>query len=145
MKRGLSLYDAEQELLKDEALQAEMNKRDLALEISQMIKEARLLMGYTQNKLAKLMHTKQTGISRAENGEYLPTLPFLEKMAKALGTYLVAPRFASMYTESVKRRFLGDATSNAEATLNFSQYGMQASFSYADAVTGTDTARGSLN
>ncbi|HBH18559.1 MAG TPA: hypothetical protein DDX14_06450 [Cyanobacteria bacterium UBA9579] len=62
-----------------------------------MVKEARLVKGYTQGKLADLLTTKQTGISRLERGLSLPSLSFLVKIAEVLGTYIVPPRANSMY------------------------------------------------
>lgn len=40
----------------------------------------------SQRKLAELVGTKQSAISRLESGLYNPSLGFLQKVAKALGT-----------------------------------------------------------
>ncbi|MFC1622789.1 helix-turn-helix domain-containing protein [Patescibacteria group bacterium] len=68
-------------------------KYDLAFEISEMLIESRIKKGINQEKLAKLIKTKQPSIARAENGKSLPSLSFLEKIANALGTHLIV-RFA---------------------------------------------------
>ncbi|KKW42921.1 MAG: Helix-turn-helix domain protein [Candidatus Magasanikbacteria bacterium GW2011_GWA2_56_11] len=68
-------------------------KRPLGLEISQMVLEARVSLGWTQQKLADRMGTKQPSIARLEKGVGLPSLSFLEKMAEVFGTRLVPPRF----------------------------------------------------
>ncbi len=73
-------------------------KKDLALQISQMLIEARIVKGLTQTKLAKITKIKQSNISRAENGTYIPTLTFLQRIAYAYGTYLVPPIFEFMIT-----------------------------------------------
>lgn len=67
---------------------------DLAAEISEMIIEARIKKGMSQEKLAKSIGTKQSSIARLENGNSLPSLRFLEKIAKALDTKIVPPKFA---------------------------------------------------
>lgn len=67
---------------------------DIRLDIALAINKIRIKCGLTQKELAKKMKTKQTAISRAESGDYLPSLSFLERMAKALGAELIAPKFA---------------------------------------------------
>ena len=84
----------EQELLKNPAFREEWERNDVKMDIALMIDEARIKRGITQSQLAKKMRTKQAAISRAESGNYLPSLSFLERMAKALGTELIAPKFA---------------------------------------------------
>ena len=74
----------------------EYSKRDLRFDISHLITQARLSKNLSQEKLAKLLKTQQTSISRLESGKTLPSLSFLEKIAKALGTYLIAPKFGFM-------------------------------------------------
>lgn len=83
-----------EELLKEDAiLKKEYEKRDLAFEISKIIIEARIFKGLTQAKLARLMKTKQPSIARVENGNFLPSISFLEKMALAMGARLEIPTF----------------------------------------------------
>ena len=82
------------------------NEQQLASEIGLHIIEARIAKGLTQEKLAKLMKTKQPSIARAEGGSMLPSLSFLQKMAEKLNTYLIPPKFA----------FLEYSLENATAT-----------------------------
>lgn len=82
-----------QKLLQDPEFRKEYNKKDLKFEMSSMIQEARVYKGITQKELAKKMGTKQESISRIENGNHMPSLDFLQKMAKALGTELIFPKF----------------------------------------------------
>ncbi len=67
-------------------------KADLDFEISQMIIDARLMRGLTQKQLAGIVGTKQPSIARIESGSLLPSLSFLEKIAKALETNLIPPK-----------------------------------------------------
>lgn len=57
---------------------------DLAFEVSEIIIESRIKSSMTQKKLAEKVGTKQAAIARAENGAHLPSLSFLEKIAKAM-------------------------------------------------------------
>ena len=66
---------------------------DLATEIGTMVTELRIIKGITQAELAKRLNTKQPSIARLENGSDLPSLKFLFKIAKSLGTYLIPPKF----------------------------------------------------
>jgi len=92
----MKLEDFKKELLKKPEFKKEFQKFDLAFEIGQMLIEARIIKGVTQEKLAKMMGTKQSGIARAESGKYLPSLSFLQKIAKAFNTILLPPRFGFM-------------------------------------------------
>lgn len=102
-------------------------KRDISL----MIDEARLAKGITQEDLAEKMGTKQAAISRAESGCYLPSLSFLERMAKALDTELIAPRFA--FLEEDKNYLSVDKIIKSEPLLETAKlikYGISASESF---------------
>lgn len=70
--------------------------RDLAFQTGLQIERLRIFRGVTQEKLAKMIGTQQTSISRAESGSILQSLGFLRKIASALNTYVVAPRFAAL-------------------------------------------------
>ncbi len=74
------------------------DKSDLSFEISEMVEEARVKAGLTQAKLAEIMGTQQSSIARIESGTTLPSMSFLQKVAEALGTYLISPKFASLET-----------------------------------------------
>ena len=80
----MNIDELKKNLLEDESFKREYEKYDLAFEISQMVIEARIIKGITQKKLASLIGTKQSSISRLENGSFLPSLSFLERIAKAL-------------------------------------------------------------
>lgn len=90
----MDIKSLEKLLLENKTYSNHKNKYDLAFEISEMLIEARIKKGINQEKLATLLGTQQPSIARAENGKSLPSLRFLEKIALALGTYLVAPKFA---------------------------------------------------
>jgi len=92
----MKLKEFEKKLMNNPKFKREFEKVDLAFEIGEMLIEARILKGITQSELAKLLKTKQPSIARAENGEHLPSLSFLQKVAKAIGTYLLPPKFAFM-------------------------------------------------
>ena len=76
------------ELLKDKevAREYERLKPRYAL-ISQLI-GARVKKGLTQAQLAKKMGTKQSAIARIEGGNSNPSIAFLEKLTRALGSKL---------------------------------------------------------
>ena len=85
----MNLNQFKKELLRDPEFKKEYEKYDLALEIGQMLIEARIQKGLTQEKLAKMIGTQQSGIARAERASTLPSLSFLDKIAQALHTHLI--------------------------------------------------------
>ncbi len=95
----MNLKEFKNKALQNVAFKEEYEKYDLAFEIGQMVVEARILKGLTQQGLAKLVHTKQPSIARLENGQNLPSLSFLEKIAEALDTQLLAPKFSFFVQE----------------------------------------------
>lgn len=80
-------------LMKDQEYAREYEKIDLPLEVSKMITNARIKRNITQKKLAQMIHTGQSSIARAENGDSLPSLSFLDRIAKALKMVLLPPYF----------------------------------------------------
>lgn len=54
-------------------------------EIGLILAGARLRAGKTQAQLAKAMATKQPAIARAEAGYRMPTIPFIDRWARATG------------------------------------------------------------
>ena len=66
--------------------------------VCHLISEARLKSGLTQKQLADLVGTKQPSIARAENGSVLPGHNLLKKIALAIGTSLIPPRFGFTVT-----------------------------------------------
>jgi transcriptional regulator with XRE-family HTH domain len=69
---------------------------DLASKIGMMVTELRIINELTQEDLAKKVGTKQSSIARLENGNSLPSLKFLYKIARATDTYLIPPEFNSL-------------------------------------------------
>ena len=67
----------------------------VANDIAMMIHQARVHRGLSQSALAKrLGDTKQTSISRLENGHSLPSISFLLRIAIALDSHLIPPKIA---------------------------------------------------
>ena len=87
-----------------------------------MVVKARMLKGVTQERLAMLADTKQPGIARLENGQSLPSLSFLGRIAKALGTFLHAPRFDFMDSTVVIRSESKTKRILFESKLRVNQY-----------------------
>ncbi len=54
------------------------------LEPGYQIARLRIMRGLTQTQLAKLAGTRQPSIARLENGSTIPSLSFLDRIAKAL-------------------------------------------------------------
>jgi len=77
--------EAKAELLKDPELVKELEKNEAEYQLIKEIIQARLEQNLTQNDLAQLIGTRQSNISRLENGNANPSLEFLEKIANALG------------------------------------------------------------
>lgn len=92
----MNLKQYKDKLLADPAFAREYYKSDLAMEVSLMVQQARMLAGVTQGELAKRVQTKQPSIARLENGKYLPSLGFLQKIADALNTELIPPKMGSI-------------------------------------------------
>ena len=86
----------DQQIKTNPKFKEEYLKSDLRFDVSQLIAQARYHKNLSQEKLAELVGTKQPSIARMESGKTLPSLSFLEKIAEALGTHLVAPKFGFM-------------------------------------------------
>ena len=97
----MELTNLKNKLLQNPKFKKVFFGHDLAYETAKMLIEARIRKGVTQEKLAKTMKTKQAGISRAESGTYLPSLGFIQKMADAYGTYVIAPRFGFLVEQKI--------------------------------------------
>lgn len=74
----------------------DLNENDPVFAASTLITEARLYADMSQAELAKKIGTQQPSIARAEKGAVVPSIDFLQKIAKAIGTYLVPPKFGFM-------------------------------------------------
>jgi len=97
----MNFEEFKQELLKNPKFKKVYeDKTDIRFEVAEMVHEARIRAGFTQAELAKKIGTKQSSVARIENETEttLPSLSFLKKIAEALDTSLLAPRFASLET-----------------------------------------------
>jgi len=75
-------------LLKDKKIKKAYDQLEPEYRIIEMIIAKRLQAGLTQAELARKIGTKQSAISRLEQGSYNPSLALLNKVAKALGAEL---------------------------------------------------------
>lgn len=75
-------------LLEDKRIKMVYDELGPEFELVQIIIEKRIEQGLTQTELAKKIGTKQSAISRLEQGNYNPTIAFLRKLAEALGAEL---------------------------------------------------------
>ncbi|MFH1308541.1 MAG: helix-turn-helix transcriptional regulator [Patescibacteria group bacterium] len=93
----MNLKSFKKKLLKDPEFKKEYyNNDDWIFEISTMVRGERIKQGLTQEKLAKLIGTKQSSIARLENGNNIsPSINFLKKIADALNVELTIPKFIS--------------------------------------------------
>jgi ribosome-binding protein aMBF1 (putative translation factor) len=110
-KKLMSVKDLKKELFKDKSFKKYFKKNELSHEIAVSVMEARISKGMSQEDLAKKAKTKQPSIARLEKGSYLPSLRFLEKIAKALGTELIPPKF----------KFLEDTSKSANASYELTE------------------------
>lgn len=78
--------ELKRKILEDEKVKKAYDELGPQFEIIRMVMERRIKKGITQKKLAQMIGTKQSAISRFESGEYNPTILFLGKLAGALGT-----------------------------------------------------------
>jgi len=61
----------------------------LAFELGKAVRELRENRGWTQTRLAEVARMTQPAIARFEAGGTVPTIPVLERLARALGAELV--------------------------------------------------------
>jgi transcriptional regulator with XRE-family HTH domain len=75
-----------------------------ALEPGYQVARMRLLLGISQEELAKRVGTKQPSIARLESGERKPSLVFLERVAVAMGASVevrLKPKEESIYPAGI--------------------------------------------
>lgn len=77
------------ELLKDPEVRKEYERLRPKYELISQLISARARKGLTQAQLAKKMGTKQSAIARVEGGNTNPSVDFLEKLSRALGSKLI--------------------------------------------------------
>ncbi len=87
-------------------------KRFIAREIAKSIVRARHERNLTQADLAQMIGTRQSSIARLENGETMPSLVFLHRIAEALGDTLLPPVLASQAELPI--RMVGGLTKRIE-------------------------------
>ncbi len=73
-------------LLKDPLIKQAYAELEPEFALATLLIKKRLARGMTQAQLAKKIGTQQSAIARLERGNYNPTLLFLRKTAKALGS-----------------------------------------------------------
>lgn len=95
----MDLQEAREILFRNKKLRKIRERNRFKYQMANLVFEARLKKKMTQAQLAKKIGTKQPSIARIENGDTLPSLDFLEKIAKALGTSLIVPKFEFMVEE----------------------------------------------
>lgn len=78
-----------QELLKNKKIATEYKRLEPRYKLISQLIEARNKKGLTQEELAKRVGTKQSAIARLESGNTNPSITFLEKITKAVGSDLV--------------------------------------------------------
>lgn len=93
----------EKRMQKDSEFRKIKEGYNLYFQVSHLITEARAYKSFSQEELADLVGTHQSSIARAESGASLPSLSFLDKIAHALGTYLVAPKFGFMVEDDLMK------------------------------------------
>jgi DNA-binding XRE family transcriptional regulator len=69
----------------DPNLKSEYDALAPIYELQRQVIQMRLDAHLSQKELAELIGTKQSAISRLENGNYNPSIEFLSKIATALG------------------------------------------------------------
>ncbi len=74
----------------DEWVDAQMQDPEVAAELAKLEPGYQIarLRGLTQAQLAALVNTKQPSIARLENGDTVPNINFLERVAAALNARL---------------------------------------------------------
>ncbi len=80
--------DFKKELLKDPEVKKGYDALELEFNIVEQVIKKRLQGGLTQKELAEKIGTKQSAIARLEGGNANPSVAFLEKVSKALGSKL---------------------------------------------------------
>lgn len=75
------------------------SEADFALTIGSDVLAARKARGMTQAQLASKLGTYQSSIARIEKGQKLPAMRFLFRIAGALRTRLIPPRFDIVQAE----------------------------------------------
>jgi len=83
-----SYINFKNKLLKDKRIKKNYNELEPEFAVIQMLIAKRIKTGLTQAQLAQKIGTKQSAISRIEQGSYNPSLTFLVKLSNALDAKL---------------------------------------------------------
>ena len=83
-RKTIPFEEVEEQLLQDPAVRNAYEELEPAYQITRL----RIMRGLTQEQLADLVGTQQPSIARLESGKTTPALPFLRRVAEALGTRL---------------------------------------------------------
>lgn len=70
--------------------------KDLGFQLGRELEKARTKKGKTQNELARAIGSTQSVIAKIESGSKLPSFSFLQRLAEALGTHIIPPKFGFM-------------------------------------------------
>lgn len=90
----LSFEELRDHLFSDPAFRKEYSESEnIAFMVGRQVMKARITRGLSQEELAKKIRTKQPSIARLENGNSWPSLRFLKRIATALDTKLIPPKF----------------------------------------------------
>jgi len=117
----MNYEDLKNKLSKREDYQEAEKRYEIAFSVAKMIMDARAELDITQKELALRLGTKQPSIARIENGDSVPTIPFLDRIAKALGTKLVMPRF-EFTAENYELRGVNNETETCVIVIDRSDY-----------------------
>lgn len=101
---------------KNSKFRNELQRYNTYSEVSNLITAARLYKGLSQEELAKLVKTKQPSIARLESGKELPSVSFLDRIAKALNTFLII-RFDFMEEKGTSTRIVYSNDQSGEAAM----------------------------
>lgn len=77
------------QLLRNKAVRREYEKLRPEYEVLDKVISLRIKSKMTQNQLAEKLKTKQSAVSRLENGMINPTVSFLSKLASVFGKKLI--------------------------------------------------------
>lgn len=84
----MNWQEYKKELMQDPEFVQEYEALELEHQVARAIIEMRIKRNLSQAQLARLVNTKQPSISRLESGASLPSLRFLDRIAKAVGARL---------------------------------------------------------
>ena len=83
------------------------DKQIIAIKLGGLITSARIHSKLSQSELAKKIGTQQPSLARAESGEVTPSVEFLYKIAKALKTEFIFPKFGFVEERPTQSAYFG--------------------------------------